>query len=253
MYKQEITEQEYQKAVERYEELSHERNLINEELSEAFGREVFEGELPDKVSLRVTYNGIEIIHSGETKSEMAVLYDKRYSEMGLCLKVFPNYKETIKKDDIALRRFFLETESRIYDKFEDLEKIFGKRYDMIKASNDEYMKVCSIKNQYEWVIMQNDLEQARNKALANIHAGTNVMMSKKGLPVNYGVGLKVTRVTKKRVYGYRCYGSEWNGNKEAKFETYMEMHLDKDAFADRLIDGTYRIVSDVQQAILAGE
>ena len=253
MYKQEITEQEYQKAVERHEELSRERNLINAELSEAFMREVFDGELPDKVSLRVTYNGIEIIHSGETKSEMAVLYDKRYNETGQSLKVFPNYKEMIRKEDIALRRFFLETESRIYDNFEDVQKIFAKRYDMIKASNDEYLRVCSIKNQYEWVIMQNDLEKARNKVLANVQKGTSVMITKKGSPVNYSVGFKVTRVTKKRVYGYRCFGSEWNGAKQARLETYIEVHYDKDNFADRLVDGTYRIVSDVQQAILAGE
>jgi len=253
MYKQEITEQEYQKAVERYEELSRERNLINAELSDAFKREVFGNALPEKVSLRVTYNGIEIIHSGETKSEMAVLYDQRYNEMGLCLKVFPNYKETIKRKDIELRRFFIETESKIYDKFEDLEKIFCHRYNKLNALNDDYNRAYSAKNQYEWVNRQNDLEQARIKALASIGKGTNVMMSKKGMPVNYGVGIKVTRVTKKRVYGYRCYGSEWNGNKEAKFDTYMEMHFDKDTFADRLIEGNYRIVSDALKAILAGE
>lgn len=240
----------YPAALERYNALKSERNLILLKFETSIGQILFGGNKPDEIVTLSDFNGrvVRVMKDGD--HILSVEFFQYWGEQYESLRVEYEHKVTIMERDFQERLFWIGVEQTIYSHTNEIRNEFEAFRTSLKETNDEFYRLSSDIANYEYEVREAKKKAARDEVEKTLGVGKGIAyLDNDGKIIG---GILITKITPKRIYGRQLYQS-YNYKHEPYCSDYGDRFYEKYAVLDRINLSKYKVVEDLKKAIVQGE
>lgn len=241
----------YPAALERYNALKSERNTINREFENTIEHLLFGNAKPNNIKVLSIYNGIRIAIGDSVDTLFDIDFNKSYDEQFASLKVNLHSWSCIKEKDFQDRLYWVEIEKVIYTHAQEIRNAFTALRNALEVNEHEFYHLSNEISSYEYEIQEAKEKAARGEVEKTLAIGKGIAYYDNSDGKVSG-GIEITKITPKRIYGRslwkstNCYGKTYVSD-------YGERFVEKDPYLVRILQGKYKVVDDLREAIVQGE